>query len=161
MVYPVENRVRNIGIRVSAAQHAPKLTLAKTHTYCFHMKKPNVLIACAAAFSLNACGSPVRHDPNGPASHVNVGVPDWAQTLPVDVRSRAASVRVNGEWVSVAKITTDVGGGITANRERDALYVSDASGVKCRWGISDKTPLCLVPNPAYGAYLNAKANLRF
>lgn len=162
MVYPVNNGVGNTGIRARAAQHALKLTAVKTRTYCFRMKKPNVVIALAAIFSLNACAQQPQQDASAPSQYVEALVPAWAQTLRVNVKARRAYVQASGgEMISVSRNGTDIGNGLTATRDKGDLYVRDGNGIQCNWNRRQALDWCRERNQAYNMYLNAKANLRF
>lgn len=125
------------------------------------MKKLDLLFTAAGALALSACESPQR-DNGAPAQYITAPVPAWAAGMRVDVRkSRAYVFNAAGQKVRISRSGTVLDNRLVATRDRRDLYVRDSDGVQCNWNAAERLEWCRMPNPAYGAYLNARANFRF
>lgn len=114
------------------------------------------LLSLTAAFSMAAC-----RDPNMPPEYVQVAAPEWTNHIDVDVNKRSAYVRFNkGSEISITSYDQHIGQGLTARRTKRNLYITDANGVTCHWGMSDQLSSSKKINPAYIRYQDSVSKLK-
>ena len=92
----------------------------------------------ALPFSAVNASAIKRTDPS------EVPPPKWVKTLTINLVSdrRCNIINAKGESLFIERDGTDIGGGLTASRNKRNCYVTDQKGIRCAWGLSETLRSC-------------------